>query len=117
MSSAYLPLPVSLWLAQDRGKLAIAYLAAYVISFLGAVTSNLLAAAKHGKQNRKRQGPGLALTVWANKSTVQHLMHAKLAANQNVQLLILSPRVLAQSAETPLGGMKGDAVESELLQL
>ena len=42
MSSAYLPLPVAILLAQDPWRISLAYFAAFFISFAGALISNLL---------------------------------------------------------------------------
>lgn len=42
LSSAYLPVPISIWLAEDWTKISLAYAAAFGVSFLGAITSNLM---------------------------------------------------------------------------
>jgi hypothetical protein len=46
LSMAYLPLPVSIWLAFDRRRIALAYLTALVVSFLGTVISNAVTRVK-----------------------------------------------------------------------
>lgn len=46
LSMAYLPLPLSIWLASDRRRIALAYLTALVVSFLGTVISNVLTRVK-----------------------------------------------------------------------
>ena len=42
LSSAYLPLPVAIILAQNQLKIALAFATAFIVSFSGAVISNLL---------------------------------------------------------------------------
>eukprot|EP00542_Grammatophora_oceanica_P013324 CAMPEP_0194041092 /NCGR_PEP_ID=MMETSP0009_2-20130614/12997_1 /TAXON_ID=210454 /ORGANISM="Grammatophora oceanica, Strain CCMP 410" /LENGTH=541 /DNA_ID=CAMNT_0038684445 /DNA_START=38 /DNA_END=1663 /DNA_ORIENTATION=+ len=51
LSMAYLPLPVSIWLAKDMRKLSISYASAFTIAFLGTVVANLLP-----RRNRRKAG-------------------------------------------------------------
>jgi len=51
LSSAYLPLPVSIWLAKDWQRMALACFAAFGVSFAGAALNNLLSGRKHGKES------------------------------------------------------------------
>jgi hypothetical protein len=46
LSSAYLPLPISVWLAEDRVKISLAYGAAFGICFIVALVNNLFASFK-----------------------------------------------------------------------
>jgi hypothetical protein len=42
LSMAYLPVPLSIWLARDWRRICLAYSAAFIISFLGTITSNAM---------------------------------------------------------------------------
>lgn len=51
LSSAYLPLPVSIWLAKDWPRIALASFTAFGVSFLGTVLNNLLFARRTRPKN------------------------------------------------------------------
>lgn len=42
LSSAYLPLPVAIWLSSDWSKVSLVYVAAFSIAFLGTLISNII---------------------------------------------------------------------------
>mmetsp|Transcript_23410 Transcript_23410/g.34421 ORF Transcript_23410/g.34421 Transcript_23410/m.34421 type:complete len:221 (-) Transcript_23410:68-730(-) len=46
LSSAYLPLPLSIWLSQDWQRMGVACLAAFGISFIGALVANMFQRSK-----------------------------------------------------------------------
>ena len=47
LSSAYLPLPLSIWLADDWKRLGLAYLITFAIAFTGTLASNLVSRYRH----------------------------------------------------------------------
>ena len=56
LSTAYLPLPVSIWLANDRERLSAAYAAAFIIAFVGSIVSNVVGRYSHqSKEKQKMQ--------------------------------------------------------------